>query len=38
MFANIEVIFRIKSYLEMNNLRVLEVSDKCSKLTQYVGC
>ena len=27
-----------KSCLEMADLRVLEISEKCSRLTKYVGC
>ena len=34
MFANIQY----KSCLEKDDLRVLEISEKFSTLTKYVGC
>ena len=37
-FANIELSFRGKRCLETNDQRVLEISDKCSRLTEHVGC
>ena len=38
MFANIELSFRNKQLLEIDDLRVLEINAKCSRLTKYVGC
>ena len=34
-FANIQLRFRNK---KLDVLRVLEISEKCSRLTKYVGC
>ena len=36
--ANTEINFRNTSCLEMDDLCVLVISDKCSRLTKYIGC
>jgi len=38
MFANIQHSFRGIFFLEMDDLRVLKIREKCSRLTRYVGC
>ena len=35
MFANVELSFRNK---KLFGNRCLEISEKCSRLTKYVGC
>ena len=32
------LVLGTKSCLETDDLRVLEISEKCSRLTKYVGC
>ena len=38
MFANIQLSVGGKRCLEMDDLTVVEISEKCSRLTNYVGC
>ena len=38
MFANVELSFSNKKLFGSRCLRMLEISEKCSKLTKYVGC
>ena len=37
-FANIELTFGTKGWLEMDDLRVLEISERNYRLTKYIGC
>jgi len=37
-FSNIELSFMNKSCLETGDLWVLGISEKCNRLTKYVGC
>ena len=34
----LSLVFGTKSCLETDDLRVLEISEKCSRLTKSVGC
>ena len=36
--AIFSLVLGTKSWLETDDLRVPEISEKCSRLTKYVGC